>query len=216
MLLGLMIGGKFPGSSLMAERQSSTTENGNIELAHINAQALHRNIPSAMIVAAVNLVIVTAFFWDEIALPTLLIWSAGLLALSATRAVISRRWLASAREPDLRPTIALTALSGVAWGLPLFMLPADAGAVLSYLVIFMIAGMSAGAAISFASHLSVVLAFNAPLLVMTAGRFVEMGGATNLVFATVILLYLASTTLLAVRNKGVVETAHRNQLRAEA
>lgn len=187
------------------------------DLAYANAQALYRNTASALSVSIINIAIIIGFFWTEIPAAQLAAWGGITLTLTLGRIWLALRWLRSNdRRTDLTWMIALTVSSGFCWSLPLFFVNAETAPVLSYLVMFMIAGMSAGAAISFSSHMRIVLAYNLPLLLMTVGRFVSLGGIQNWTFAAVILMYLVTTTALALRNKRVVQLAHRNQLRAEA
>lgn len=168
-----------------------------------------------MAVAILNVFIVSGLFWGHVDRRILLTWAVVLLSASAARWLLTRHALKRNRFADTHWTVALSFVGGVCWGLPLYFLGTDASPVLSYLVIFMVAGMSAAAALSFSSHLPVVLAVNVPLLSMTACRFLEMGGAVNNAMAGIIMLYLLSTTMLARRNRAVLESAFRNQIRAE-
>lgn len=168
-----------------------------------------------MAVAILNVFIVSGLFWGHVDRAILLTWGTTLLAASAARWLLARHALRNDRVAEIHWTVALSFVGGVCWGLPLYFLGTDASPVLSYLVIFMVAGMSAAAALSFSSHLPVVLAVNVPLLSMTACRFLEMGGPVNNAMALIIMLYLLSTTMLARRNRAVLESAFRNQIRAE-
>lgn len=156
-------------------------------------------------VAILNVFIVSGLFWGHVDRVILLTWAAVLLAASAARWLLTRHALKHNHFADTHWAVALSFVGGVCWGLPLYFLGTDASPVLSYLVIFMVAGMSAAAAMSFSSHLPVVLAVNVPLLSMTACRFLEMGGVVNNAMAGIIMLYLVSTTMLARRNRAVLE-----------
>ena len=134
------------------------------------------------------------------------------------------RWLLAAHVARVKPAdpqrylpllVAFTFMSGVAWGLAPFLIPTGAPEALSYVAIFMAAGMTAGASLSFATHLRVVIAFNAPVLALTAGHFVMAGGRYDLAMALVLALYFVATTSLARRNKANFEAALANQMRAE-
>ncbi len=168
-----------------------------------------------MAVAILNVFIVSGLFWGHVDRAILLTWAVTLIAASVARLLLTRHALRHNRFAGTHWTVALSFVGGVCWGLPLYFLGTDGSPVLSYLVIFMVAGMSAAAALSFSSHLPVVLAVNVPLLSMTACRFLEMGGGVNNAMAGIIMLYLVSTTMLARRNRAVLESAFRNQIRAE-
>jgi signal transduction histidine kinase len=145
-------------------------------------------------------------------------WFVLIVASAAARGVLSGQVARTQpRNPQryLPVLVGFTFLLGLVWGLAPFLIPADAPDALRYVAIFMAAGMTAGASLSFATHLRVVIAFNAPVLALTAAHFVIAGGRYDLAMAFVLALYFAATTGLARRNKANFEAALANQMRAE-
>ena len=124
-----------------------------------------------------------------------------MVGIAAVRLVMVRQRLKSGNFGSLTPQILLTIISGIGWGLPFYLIGASPSAAVSYLMIFMVAGMSAAAALSFSSSLRIVLAYNVPLLTMTSAHFVLLGGLQNNLLAAIILLYLVTTTSMAQRSK---------------
>lgn len=199
----------------MSSAKPAAAATDQAKLDQFKAKTLFRNTGPAMAVAILNVLIVGSLFWGHVETGSILTWGVVLVTVSAARWVLAHRALKAGTVGDMNWPVALSIIGGICWGLTLSFLGPDSSPVLSYLVIFMIAGMSAAAALSFSSHLAVVLAVNVPLLGMTAARFVEMGGSINNAMAGIIILYLISTTALARRNRAVMESAFLSRLRAE-
>ena len=188
------------------------------QIAHLKAITLFENNRVASSVALLNLAIATAILWQFSDPAVLVIWASAVLGVSATRLVYVQRIL---NRPPKRVGRAVkileffTLLSGIAWGLPLFILEEGANPAATYVIIYILAGMSAGAVVSYASHLRVVLAFTIPVMALTGLYFLLSGGAYNLAMVGVLALFLVATTVLARGNNRLVDTALTDRIRAE-
>ncbi|MEC9250923.1 MAG: ATP-binding protein [Pseudomonadota bacterium] len=200
----------------MRQTRSHNTERQDADLAAMNTRTLYRNSSPALVVSIFNTLVFAAFAASATSSSTMAIWAAVMVGIAAIRLVMVRQRLKSGNFGSLTPQILLTIISGIGWGLPFYLIGASPSAAVSYLMIFMVAGMSAAAALSFSSSLRIVLAYNVPLLTMTSAHFVLLGGLQNNLLAAIILLYLVTTTSMAQRSKRSVELAHINQQRAES
>jgi signal transduction histidine kinase/CheY-like chemotaxis protein len=188
------------------------------QIDQLKANSLFQNNRFAVAVSLVNIAITFALFWSFSDRIVLMIWAGSLAVLGLVRWVYIRRHLRrhpKALNQSLNIITGLTLLSGIGWGLPLYLLDPGADPAATSVLMYIMAGMVAGAVIAFSSHIRVVLAFTIPAVGLTALCFVLEGGVYNLASAAVLVMFLAVSTGMTRRANATVNAAVRNKVLAE-
>lgn len=180
-------------------------------------QILLKNFITTMGVSAVNLTILSGFFLQHVAPFTLACWVFIMILASAGRWRLSVKLLNSNQpisKRQMRPLIVLTLISGAGWGAAPFLLSEGASTALS-LSVFMVAGMTAAAAISFGSHLPVVTAFTVPALLGLSFYYITHPGPEEIAMAATLLLYYLAIRQMTKRSNKTLLKALTNEAKAE-
>jgi signal transduction histidine kinase/CheY-like chemotaxis protein len=196
----------------------STAADYQAQTDRLKATALFRNNRSAFGISLINIAIICALFWQFSDKTVLVIWAGSLSLLGLGRWLYVGRLLHNPPQSLRRPidiVTVLTLLSGVGWGIPLYLLEPGANPAATYVLMYIMAGMVAGAVIAFSSHIRVVLAFTVPVVGLTALCFVLEGGIYNLALAAVLIMFLAVTTAMTRRANAAMKAAIRNKVLAE-
>jgi diguanylate cyclase (GGDEF)-like protein len=134
-------------------------------------------------------------------LPPLGAWLAVMTASLAWRLMQWRRFGQAAPGPDeMRPWEVRLSLgagaTGLCWGLVGYLFYDPAAGTSQFFVPFILAGMVAGSATALTGHLPAFLAFGSGALLPFALRLLQVGEATQLAMAALILLYMAGVAYL--------------------
>ena len=139
-------------------------------------------------------------------------WIAATAIVTAGRAVLRRRFLAA--EAPAHPTWARcyamgTGASGLLWGAGTVLLygPGDHSSEL--ILVFVVAGMTAGAAGTLATYLPAFFAFAVPAILPLAVRILLEGGSLHLAMGALGLVYLAALAIIAQNTSHAVTEAFR-------
>ena len=164
---------------------------------------LFRNLPLGLFAAQVNAVILLAVQWSVIDHALLLAWFA-----AVTLAVLSRVGLFAAyRRTHLTPDNVSrwvtwftggTALSGIIWGSAgIFLLPAEISHQI--FTIFVLAGMTAGAVVSFSARWKIGLVFIVFTLTPLSVRLLAEGRDMHLAMGVMSLLFMVLMVVISRR-----------------
>ena len=187
-------------------------------LSRRRTRLLGENIKSALIVSVINAFIIWLLISQNTPTPLIHYWFGvavlaslyrGYLLLSLPGDAISFppfRWIAF---------VATTALAGAMWPMPLFMLPSDIDPAYAHLIIFVVAGMTAAAAHSYATHPQLVVAFVMPALAVLIYYYVENYRDTSYFIAAFAVLYFLGTYSVTRRASRSLIQAIRNQWQSE-
>ena len=198
--------------------KTSDSEELNARIVELRANALIGNIPSSIIYGLINLAIFAAICWPYTQKSTLIGWVAFVAIGTVSRGLYV---LHLQNQPLKNPNRAINFLTvsaflnGVGWGTPLYILNGTEGPVVVSVLIFILAGMAAGAVIVFASHIKVLTAFTLPMIILNALYFALAGGGYNLLLAGEMLLFLFVSASVSIRSNANYDTALRNQIAAE-
>jgi signal transduction histidine kinase len=156
-------------------------------------RAVYAQLPLALAVVVINATLVAVVFSPFTSTRGLLCWLGGVYTVAALRMIGCCRYRRSDQEPAhfsfwVRQSIVGALLSGALWGLGavVFFPPTDVGQLFLALVI---AGMCAGAATVHAPHIPTVVAFILPATIPLAARFLAAGGALQVIFGIMILIF---------------------------
>ncbi len=140
-----------------------------------------------------------------------------LLVTGAIAARICISWLQRQKNLPLQGSTrnwldVLATVSGILWGIAPFLLLPDAHKLSNELIIFMIAGMTAGAALSLAPSIRSVIAFNFPAILGLGSYYALSGGIRDYMMCAVLVLYFVATLALAKRSNSVIRKSIINEL----
>lgn len=190
----------------------------NEQIDHERGQILLQNLSTSMAVSAAVLSVVCALLIGDIKTPLLAGWYALILFISGIRwwYCSSRfRQKASLDENGIKFIFIVSFGASVGWGCLPFMLSAESDAIALQIIVFMIAGMTAGSALSYASHLSVVTASSAPALALLALFYLIEGGMEQYAMGGVLAIFFFAMRSLAARVNQTLIRAMTNEARAE-
>ncbi|MEM8937418.1 MAG: ATP-binding protein [Pseudomonadota bacterium] len=178
---------------------------------------LVQNMSTSALVGMVNIIVISALIYRDVNLDLFYIWFVAMLGVVAHRWNFSRVATKNNIElesKDLRHLYVGLGASGVGWGSLPFLLNDTAG--VSFVAsIFMIAGMTAGAALSFASHMSIVSTFNGAAVAALALYYISNPTIENLAMVGVLAVYFSATKKMSHRANATLIMALENEARAE-
>ena len=178
---------------------------------------IYENIIASMKVVGANLIIVAFLLFEKTATAQLSGWIIFIAAITLIRFVLCKAQLKKGDEAaphGMHVLTGLTLLAGAGWGSLIFVINPEAYPVSMQIAIFMIAGMTAGAAISLASHFNIMMAFNAPALTVLAAYYVIRGGPADIAMTGVLIIYFATIAALSRRMNDTLYTALLNEMKA--
>ena len=177
------------------------------------------NFITAMRVGVANAVVLSAVFLLYAALWKIGLWLVLMVGASVARwrlSVVLLRRKEKISTRHMRILLVLTALAGAGWGASPLLLDADASVAALGVSVFMIAGMTAAAGLSFASHTSIVSAFTIPALLALAAYFLIDPGPEEIIMTMILVSYYASIRQLTLRSKQTLLRALTNEARTES
>jgi len=141
-------------------------------------------------------------------------WLAAVFAISGARMAIMRPAHRSDTAPSrqvMQAYLMLSVVMGALWGMTPFMLNPDAPPHALSASLLMIAGMTAGSALSSAAKPKAVMAYNIPAILLPAAYFVMEGTTSGLLFAGVLVIFLVmSCRLLRAYSSHLDEAVRAN------
>ncbi|MEE2526478.1 response regulator [Hyphobacterium sp. HN65] len=210
-----MFGLKFDSKAKAEEQKLAQTARNVSEgaLEEIDRSRMEIYFRSGLSAAPLNIInglilagmLITAAPWLHVAA-----WLLTGVVLTACRMLLARRALKlGARLPNLQDKLflALTALSGSIWGVAIFLLPANQISVAHFAVAFIVAGMTAGAALSSATRPIGIIAFNTPAISLIAAWLVTLGSIEAYAMAGALGLYLFVTMRISARYRATLKEA---------
>jgi signal transduction histidine kinase len=145
-------------------------------------------------------------------------WFIAVVLVSAVRMAV----LLPARKPNRALTprmmtmfILLSCAMGALWGAGPWMVGEGASSYALAAALVMVAGMTAGSALTSAAAPSAVLAYNAPAILIGASAMVYQGGTFGYLFAAVMVLFLGVTWVLARSFSSTLTDAVRSNFDLE-
>ncbi len=180
---------------------------------------LARNTASSMIISAVNVTVATIVLLGSVHGPTLAAWLFLMMAVLLARRIYCRRLLDRGGPVGERAILLLTVASvfaGAGWGVMPFLVAADAPETAIHVAVFMIAGMTAGASLSYASHVKIARAFNLSAIGPLAVYYAVAAGGAHMAMSGVLAMYFLATDMLARRSNQNLTSALESEARAEA
>ena len=181
-------------------RRKSVSRNARAELLR---QVLEL-APIAVVATILNACILVLVLWPVVSHTSLIIWFSITLCLSVQRSMFLYRHRRASIQPDEAGKVAKRlviglSLSGILWGtLAIFLFPVDSP-TLQILIVFVLCGMVAGAAETFAPVLPGFIAFALPALVPLCIRFFTIGGSVYYAMSAMTFLYIFLTLIIAMR-----------------
>ena len=181
-------------------------------------QMLARNLMTTLIVSVLNASIIAILLSIMTRTPGIWFWYAAMVAVSLFRVVYVMRMAEQKVRldaPKINIIAFFTFIAGILWGSLPLLFGTQVSATMNNLIIFVIAGMSAGACIAFATHIRLVIAFNFPALVLLIAHFSLFGETIAYAMCATLILYFIITLGLAQNTSEAVENALHNQAIAE-
>jgi signal transduction histidine kinase len=163
--------------------------------------AIVRHTPTLVIVMLVNSLLIGAVFWDSagpwrVAGWTSAVWLASALAWASARAA-RRRGLQRIPSANFLPRAVLRMLfPGAIWGSTALVFFAPGHFDLQLVLVFVLAGMSAGVVASGASVPPVALAFVLPALLPLTAQFLLHGSRASIAMGALSLVYIVALAAL--------------------
>ena len=181
-------------------------------------RALYEKLPVAQATVFLNSLVIVLVAWERSSPQLLLSWIASVWLIAAARIVAALRYRRSTRAPAEagrweRIFTVGAALNGLGWGLcPLLL---ASGTPVAYLVFlaFVLAGMTAGAALSNGSAQGAFLAFAVPALLPITALFLRAGDRLHLAMAVMIAVYGGAVAAISRSGGRALSEASRLRYR---
>jgi len=157
--------------------------------------------------AFVALAVAGALF-TSVALPQLLLWVGAIAVISAIRFLAIQ---AVSRHPNNRwldnGYLAMTAVGSAMWGAAIFMIPPGEYTMASSLIVFVIAGMTAGASVSAASRPVAAFVYNLPALGGLAAYYGLQGELLSGIMAGLVAIFFVVCYRIAKGGETTLDEA---------
>ncbi len=187
------------------------------EIAAEQVRLLYRQMPSALLATVLVSVAMAAALWDVVAHSSLIVW----LGLTAIVCVV--RYLLLVLFREYRPSIealegwgwwfvAMTVCAGATWGLAGALLATESGLHQAFIG-FVLAGISAGAVSTLASHPMAYTAFILPAVLPFAVTMLLMGERVHFAMGAMALLFISMMMVVAGRVGASIEQSLRLRFR---
>ena len=155
--------------------------------------------------------------------PYLPVASLVLLYIAGGVAAVGRYWIARTVKRqarvfsalEVRTLIALTAISGLTWSAPLFLIQPGTDYITREIILFFVAGMTAGACLAYASHPTFVAAFAVSALGPVLVNFVWLRDFAHIGMTVAVLLFFGMTISMSKRIGRAVQSFYDNEWEAE-
>lgn len=180
-------------------------------------EIMRANLKSTLRVSSINLAVVTVILFGHVETVHLALFILSVLGLHAARVYLCE---AAAKAGRLGPreiniTTAFFALGGLTWLIPIFGATEELDIVALLVLTLAIAAATAGAALAFATHLRIVLAFNIPATLSLGIYYLPLVGGSAWIIWILLAAYLFGTTWLALRFSVFIWSTIDDALRAE-
>ena len=177
-------------------------------------RTLYRQSVGILLVNPLNAAVVTAVLWPSASPAPLAGWVAATAAVTAVRALHRRQYLralppASETDSWARRLVVGAVLSGFFWGLAVVLFYDPRAPGIQLLLIFVVAGMIAGASGTLALHLPAFVGFTAAAVVPTAARLIAEGDPQHTALGALAIVYGVAMSLLASNTNRAVTEAFR-------
>jgi len=178
---------------------------------------LYANLPGGLLAGLLNALLLLSVQWDVLAHPVLWGWFGAIAVISMFRYLLVRWYrrgpATTAGAPRQEAWFALgTALSGITWGSAgVFLFPHELAN--QVFVVFVLAGMTAGAVVSYSSLVRVALYFIVPALLPLTVRLFIVG--QHMQFAMGMMSLLFMVLMLATARRMYDTTRNSLGLRFE-
>jgi diguanylate cyclase (GGDEF)-like protein len=179
-------------------------------------QVLPLSIGTSLVLA----VLVVAILWRHVDRAATLAWLGTLCLVSAARLMIYRRHArlrttAFQQVLELAPRVRIgSMLAGVSWGLAVVLLYAPGNLAYQLFLVFILAGVTAGAATSMAADRRVALYFQLPIVVPLTLRLAFEADAIHLGMSAMVVLYASFLCMSVFRLSA--QTTQNIELRLQA
>jgi two-component system cell cycle sensor histidine kinase/response regulator CckA len=179
---------------------------------------LYHSYPVVQVATAVNSLILAFILRDAVNPKTLIFWLISMAIVIVVRALQHRYYRQSGAdavdaEPWRKRFIVGAALSGMAWGSAgIILFPTQSLAHQTFLI-FVLGGMAAGAATTYAVMLEVFFAYAIPSLAPVILRLVLANGEVHVAMAGMVLLFAVLISIVAKQVNSVTLLSFRLQFR---
>jgi signal transduction histidine kinase/ActR/RegA family two-component response regulator len=175
-------------------------------------RTLYRQSAWILAINPVNAAIVGAVLWQPARGALIAAWIALTAVVAVARAVVRRRYFTDEAPADRRWSRRLVlgaGTSGVLWGLGFLVLHSPGDHASEMVLIFVIAGMTAGAAGALAYRLPVFFAFVVPALLPLALVMLLEGGRLHVAMGVLSILYGGVLAITASNSNRAISDAFR-------
>jgi signal transduction histidine kinase/CheY-like chemotaxis protein len=175
-------------------------------------RTLYRQSAGILLVSPLNAAVVALVLWPTASSGPLAGWVVATAAVTALRALHRRQYLRAlptASETDFwaQRLVIGAVLTGVLWGLAVVLFYDTRALGTQLLLIFVVAGMIAGASGTLALHLPAFLGFTAAAVVPTAARLIAEGDPQHTALGGLAIVFGAAMSLIASNtNRAVTES----------
>ena len=171
----------------------------SLDLATEQVAVLYGNAPTATIATAVNVTILTALEWSAVPHPILLVWLCGMYAVTGGRALLvyryRRRLSPSWNASDWhRWYVVASTGSALGFGNTIWFLHPPIPFLNEMIIIFVLAGMTAGAATVLCVSVPAFALYHVAIGVPILTQFALVGDAVHLGMGGMIALFLLGTS----------------------
>jgi|GEM_PF-1916115 len=176
------------------------------------------NFKTSMVISVINATLTACIFAPVTDRRVLASWFIFMTVFNVARWSIGRRLLKqkrAIRTAELNFLVACSAAAGFGWGCLPYLAAVGAGNIYTDFSIFMIAGMTAGAALSFASNMKVVISFNACAIIVLMSYYYGQHSMASYGMIVICILYFMLVTFLALRVNKTLTLAFVNETRAK-
>jgi|GEM_PF-1322932 len=180
---------------------------------HERDRLLAKNFNAGLAISIVNGIALALFLLPKSEPILVFAWLFVIVATNVVRSVIARRIEKEnerVSKNGFRWIVLMTAISGAFWGLSIFLI-LEPAARSEHFVIFIVAGMTAAACLSYATHMPIVFAFNFPALSVLFAFFAMQGGYAEYAMCAILVLYFGATLGIARRSGETVTRAIENK-----
>ena len=159
-----------------------------------------------------NAAIVGGALWQPARGAVITAWIATTAAVTAARAVLRRRFLAAeapAHRTWGRRYATGAGASGLLWGAGSVLLYVSGDHASELILVFVLAGMTAGGAGTLASYLPAFFAFAVPAILPLAVRLLLEGGSLHIAMGALCVAYLVALAIIAQNTGRAITEAFR-------
>ena len=190
----------------LSERYDRDTESGQVDL-------LYEQLPSNLLATVLVGLLLTGALWGAIAPVPLVLWFVAVVAVAAGRFLLLRRYRELRALGDgarWKPSFMWgVAINGLLWGVAGTFFYVPGNPPLETLLIFSLAGMSAGAVTTLSPVRGASLLFVVPALVPFTVRLFTYSYETSAIMAAMVTLFVAMMWMISRRLHQTVEKSLR-------